>query len=94
DKKVARKPSESCLATRIPFNSEVTLERLKRIEKAEEFIRSIGLSSVRVRDHFPVARIEVPRDEFDQVLGAEDLVSELKRLGYKFVTMDIEGYKA
>ena len=94
DEKVARKPSESCLATRVPFNSEMTLERLKRIEKAEELIRSIGLSSIRVRDHFPVARIEVPRDDFDKVLGADDLVSELKRLGYKFVTMDIEGYRA
>ncbi|MDI6903136.1 MAG: ATP-dependent sacrificial sulfur transferase LarE [Methanocellales archaeon] len=91
DEKVARKPSESCLATRIPFNSEVTLERLKRIEKAEELIRSIGLSLVRVRDHFPVARIEVSRDEFDKVLGAEDLVSELKRLGYKFVIVDVRG---
>ncbi len=93
DEKVARKLSESCLATRIPFNSEVTLERLKRIEKAEELIRSIGLSSIRVRDHFPVARIEVPRDEFDMVLDAEGLAPELKRLGYTFVTMDIEGYR-
>ncbi len=93
DEKVARKLSESCLATRVPFNSEVTPERLKRIQKAEEIIRSIGLSSIRVRDHFPVARIEVPRDEFDMVLDAEGLAPELKRLGYTFVTMDIEGYR-
>ena len=89
DEKVARKPSESCLATRIPFNSEVTLERLKRIEKAEALVKSIGFSSIRVRDHFPVARIEVPRDEFEKMLDAEDLVSALKHLGYKSVTIDV-----
>ncbi|MFC1786978.1 ATP-dependent sacrificial sulfur transferase LarE [Halobacteriota archaeon] len=93
DEKVAIKPSESCLATRVPFNSEVTLERLKRIQKAEDLLKSIGLSSVRVRDHFPVARIEVPRDEFDKILGAEDVILELKHLGYESVTMDVRDEK-
>ncbi len=89
DEKVARKPSYSCLATRIPFNSEVTPKRLERIQKAEELIKSMGLSSIRVRDHFPAARIEVPRDEFDKVSNLGDLISKLKHLGYKSVTMDL-----
>ncbi|NYT00163.1 MAG: ATP-dependent sacrificial sulfur transferase LarE [Methanocellales archaeon] len=89
DQKVARKPSESCLATRIPFNSEVTPERLKRIQQAEELIKSMGLSSIRVRDHFPVAQIEAPRDEFDKVSNLGDLISKLKHLGYESVTMDL-----
>lgn len=93
DEKVARKPSDSCLATRIPFNSEVTLERLKRIEKAEELIKSMGLRSIRVRDHFPVARIESPKDEFDKVSNLGDLISKLKHLGYKYVTMDVRDEK-
>ena len=88
DEKVARKPSDSCLATRIPFNSEVTLERLKRIEKAEELIKSMGLRSIRVRDHFPVARIEAPKDEFNKVSNLGDLISKLKQLGYQSFTMD------
>jgi len=92
DEKVATKPSEPCLATRVPFNSEITPERLKRIKKAE-IVRSIGLSSIRVRDHFPVAKIEVTRDELSKVLSAEDLTPELKRLGYTFVTMGIGGYR-
>ncbi len=89
DENVARKSPDSCLATRIPFNSEITPERLKRIEKAEEIVKSIGLSSIRVRDHFPLAKIEVPRDGFDKMLGAEDLLSELKQLGYKSITIDV-----
>ncbi|MDD2666435.1 MAG: ATP-dependent sacrificial sulfur transferase LarE [Methanocellales archaeon] len=89
DENVARKPSESCLATRIPFNSEITPERLNRIKKAEELAKSMGLSSIRVRDHFPLANIEVPRDEFDKMLGAEDLLSGLKQLGYKSVTLGV-----
>lgn len=88
DEKVARKPSDSCLATRIPFNSEVTPERLKRIQKAEELIKSMGLRSIRVRDHFPVARIEAPKDEFNKVSNLGDLISKLKHLGYQSVTMD------
>ncbi len=89
DENVARKPSESCLATRIPFNSEITPERLKRIKKAEGLAKSMGLGSIRVRDHFPVAKIEAPRDEFDKMLGAEGLLSGLKQLGYKSVTIGV-----
>jgi uncharacterized protein len=89
DENVAGKPSESCLATRIPFNSEITPERLKRIKKAEELVKSLGLSSIRVRDHFPLAKIEVPRDEFDKMPDVEALLSELKQLGYTSVTLDV-----
>lgn len=93
DGNTAKRPSESCLATRIPFNSEITIERLRRIEKAEEFIRSRGLSHVRVRDHFPLARIEVLSDEFDIVVREKNLAPMLKNLGYEFVTLDLEPYK-
>ncbi|HDH41129.1 MAG TPA: ATP-dependent sacrificial sulfur transferase LarE [Candidatus Altiarchaeales archaeon] len=93
DKKIAMKPSETCLATRIPFNSEITLERLRRIDKAEEILRSINLSTVRVRDHFPLARIQVPRNEFNLILDERGLVSRFKDLGYRFVTLDLEGYE-
>jgi len=93
DKKIAMKPSETCLATRIPFNSEITPDRLRRIDKAEEILRSINLSTVRVRDHFPLARIQILRNEFDLILDKRDTVSRFKKLGYKSVTLDLEGYE-
>lgn len=93
DGEVAKRPSESCLATRIPFNSEMTNERLRRIEKAEEKIRSV-LDFIRVRDHFPLARLETDGEEFEKLLAKRDkIVVELKKLGYSYVTMDLEGYK-
>jgi uncharacterized protein len=91
DKKTSLKPSETCLATRIPFNSEITSERLMRIDKAEEILRKLKFSRVRVRDHFPLARIQVREKEFKKILNSRDIVSGFKDLGYEHVTLDLEG---
>ena len=84
----------TCLATRIPFNERITRERLKRIEKAEEVIKRLGVEILRVRDHGDLARIEVGKEERKFVCELSDEITrELKALGYKFVTLDLEGYR-
>ena len=88
------KPENSCLATRIPFDERITIERLKRIEKAEKVVKSLtGIGFVRVRDHGYLARIEVRREDLNRFLrcNIDRVVRSLKDLGYEFVTL--EGYK-
>jgi len=89
------KPANPCLASRIPFGSKITPERLKRIAKAEEFLCSLGFMVVRVRDHGDLARVEVAKSELEKALKlGEEIVENLKRLGYTFVTLDLEGYRS
>ncbi len=91
------KPASPCLATRIPFGESITASRLRRIEKAEEIIRSIlGVKVVRVRDHGNIARIEVEKKDrrlfFDTEM-MDKIAERLKKLGYTYVTLDLEGYR-
>ena len=92
------KPAAACLASRIPFNEQITAEKLQRIEKAETIIREIvPVKQLRVRDHNGLARIEVGEHERDLFFKADimDLVVvRLKRLGFKYVTFDLEGYRS
>lgn len=94
---VRDKPANACLASRIPFHERITREKLKRIGLAEQIVRELtGIRQLRVRDHNGLARIEVKRDERNQLCKVEVLdkiVSRLKRLGFKFVTVDAEGYR-
>jgi len=88
----------ACLASRIPYGEPITVERLKRIEEAEKAVRMLtGARLVRVRDHGYIARIEVGRDErksfFDENVLDRVLV-ELRKLGYKYVTLDLYGYRS
>lgn len=91
------KPSNSCLASRIPHGIPVTLEKLKRIETAESLIKSIfKVKQVRVRDHQDIARIEVGKEEIKEMFDSEkisDVDSKLKQLGFKHVALDLSGYK-
>jgi len=91
------KPSSPCLSTRIPYGHRITKEVLRRIEKAEEFLREIGFHEVRVRDHNSVARIEVEEGEIGLLLTTEKrrLISErFQSLGYRFVSLDLNGYRS
>jgi uncharacterized protein len=92
------KPAAACLASRIPFNEQITVEKLQRIEKAETVIREIvPVKQLRVRDHNGLARIEVGEHERALFLKEDvmDLVAvRLKRLGFKYVTFDLEGYRS
>ncbi|MCG2820361.1 MAG: ATP-dependent sacrificial sulfur transferase LarE [Candidatus Atribacteria bacterium] len=91
------KPSNSCLATRIPYGDEITLEKLKRIEEAEDFIHNLGIKQVRVRYHNDLAKIEV-REE-DMLFSMEEdlrkrIITKLKKLGFIYITLDLQGYRS
>jgi pyridinium-3,5-biscarboxylic acid mononucleotide sulfurtransferase len=89
-------PASACLSSRIPYGSEVTEEKLRMIEDAESVLRSLGFRVFRVRHHDTLARLEIAKDEmaraFEPTVGNR-LVSELRRLGYQHVTIDLQGYR-
>jgi uncharacterized protein len=91
------RPANACLASRFPYGAPLTLEGLARVEAAEQALRSAwGLHHIRVRDHFPVARLEVPPEEIPRLAqpGTRALaVSQLRTLGYRYVTLDLLGYR-
>jgi uncharacterized protein len=87
------KPSFACLSSRIPHGTAVTVEALRRIEAAEAAIKALGFSQVRVRDHGDVARIEVDGEQIERLASHRAAIVEaLQGAGYKFVSLDLEGY--
>ena len=89
-------PASACLSSRIPYLSEVTVEKLRTIEQAEDALRALGFRVCRVRHHDEMARIEIGRDEMARALDAEigtAMVRSLKALGYRYVTLDLQGYR-
>jgi uncharacterized protein len=88
-------PSFACLASRFPYDIQITKNRLNSIEEAEDFIRSLGIKQFRVRFHNEIARIEVKKDDFSHILDkSEIIVKHLKKLGFKYITLDIEGFRS
>jgi uncharacterized protein len=88
-------PSTTCLSSRISYGEEITSEKLKRIEEAESFILSLGFRQVRVRCHKDVARIEVEKEEIKNAISfREEIVRRLKTVGFKYITLDLEGYRS
>jgi len=88
------KPSNACLATRLPYGFEITEKRLAVVEAAEETLRQRGMEGCRVRWHDTVARIEAPRCLFDTILNTQTIINEIKELGFKYVTLDLEGFRS
>jgi uncharacterized protein len=87
------KPSFACLSSRIPHGTEVTVEALRQIEAAEAAIKALGFTQVRVRHHGDVARIEVEPAEISRLVSERARVVEaLRAAGYRFVSLDLEGY--
>ncbi|MBU3916398.1 ATP-dependent sacrificial sulfur transferase LarE [bacterium] len=90
------KPSLACLASRFPYNQHITMDGLKKVEAAEEFLRQKGIRQVRVRYHQDLARIEVSPEErstfFDTDL-MDQVSTALLKIGFKYVTLDMEGYR-
>ena len=95
---VHNKPALACLASRIPFNEKITSEKLIRVDRAEQAVKALtGVKQVRVRDHNGLARIEVAKDErtlFCNLNVQDKVASELRKLGFKFITFDLEGYQS
>ena len=92
------KPATPCLSSRIAYGEEVTPERLEMIDRAEQFLRQAGLRNFRVRYHKgDLARIEAPLAELPRLVEADlrgRLSEEMRRLGFKFVTLDLEGFRS
>jgi len=89
-------PASACLSSRIPYHSEVTPDKLRMIERAEDVLRELGFRVCRVRHHDALARLEIGRDELPRALEPEvreRIVQELRALGYEHVTIDLQGYR-
>ncbi len=87
------KPAMACLASRIPWGSEITMQKLTMIEKAEDLLKSQGYREVRVRHQGELARIELGPDETPNLAELRDIVPPIKALGFLHVALDLEGYK-
>ncbi|SFL55463.1 uncharacterized protein SAMN04487943_102190 [Gracilibacillus orientalis] len=89
------KPSFACLSSRIAYGETITKAKLTKVDKSEAFLKTIGLRQVRVRTHEDIARIEVEPQDMQTLLANHQRVTEkLQSYGYKFVTMDLVGYKS
>ena len=90
------KPSFACLSSRFPYGTEITMERLKRVDKCENTLRDLGFRQFRVRYHGEVARIEVPELELSRLLNVDiknNVLKAFKEEGFTYVTLDLEGYR-
>ena len=90
------KPSYACLASRFPYGEAITPEKLERVERAEAFLRDLGLRQLRVRHQSGTARIEVPPDDIPRLAEGETrerIVARLKQLGFTYVALDLQGYR-
>jgi uncharacterized protein len=90
------KPALACLSSRFPYGTSISPDKLEQVGAAEQFLKEKGFLQVRVRHHDHTARIEIEQAElsrfFNETLITE-VVAELKRIGYKYVTLDLEGYR-
>ena len=91
----AEKPAAACLASRIPYGTPVTLDRLTSVEGAEFTLKQMGFPELRVRHYEEIARLEVPVESFDRVLvHREAIVSAIQQAGFRYVTLDLEGLRS
>lgn len=88
------KPQLACLSSRLPYGVKITAQALRRIEKAEREIRALGFRQVRVRHYDGLCRIEALKNDIPRLLNKRtQIVGKLKKLGYNYVTVDLEGYR-
>jgi len=89
------KPAFACLSSRVPYGTPITREVVSQVGRAEESLRALGLSVLRLRHHGDVARLEVGPEEFARVAGGlrEEVVRRVKAAGYAYVALDLQGYR-
>lgn len=91
----ADRPAAPCLATRLPYGTHITYELLQRIEAGEEFLRELGYYNVRLRIHGDIARIEVDAKDLSGIIEQKEIITErLKKLDFKYITVDLEGFRS
>jgi uncharacterized protein len=89
------KPAAACLASRVPYGTEVTVPILSRVERAEAALHRLGLAQCRVRHYGDTARIEVDLDQLQRVVdGRDEVVAGVRSAGYRYVTLDLEGFRS
>lgn len=91
------KPSFACLASRFPYGKEITMDGLKRVGEAEDFLFGLGFKQVRVRHYGNLARIEIFQEEMTRLMEVslrERVVNHLKGIGYTYVTLDLQGFRS
>jgi uncharacterized protein len=91
------KPASACLSSRIEYGRPVTREALEVVERGEEAIRALGFRQFRVRHHGDIVRIEIAKEELSRALSpamAGQFTAIFKQLGFKFVTLDLEGFRS
>jgi len=94
---IADKPASPCLSSRVQYGESITPEKLARIDRAETLLRSLGFRECRVRHHDDLARVEVPVAEIDRLLQPalrEQIERGLRDLGYRYVTLDLRGFRS
>ncbi|MCX5722910.1 MAG: TIGR00268 family protein, partial [Nitrospirae bacterium] len=90
------KPAAACLSSRIPRGIPITIDKLRRVEQAEDILQAEGFRQVRVREHGEVARIEIGAEEFSRLNQSElraHISARLRQVGFRFVCVDLEGYR-
>jgi uncharacterized protein len=90
------RPASACLSSRIPYGTPVTAQTIKTVEDGEESLKALGFRQFRVRFHGELVRIEIAREELPRALNLEiagKLTAIFKPLGFKYVTLDLEGYR-
>ena len=91
------KPAQACLSSRVAYGIKITDSILRNISLAEEYVKSFGIKQVRVRHHGNLARIEVPQHQIPILMDRdnnENITERLKRLGYVYVTVDLQGFRS
>lgn len=89
------KPAYACLASRIPYGREITPEALARIDRGELFLAGLGFTQLRLRDHYPVARIEVAPEELERAWeNRKEITAHLHQIGFPYVTLDLDGFRS
>ncbi|MFP7736273.1 ATP-dependent sacrificial sulfur transferase LarE [Priestia aryabhattai] len=89
------KPSFACLSSRIAYGEYITKEKLTKVERAEAYLKELGIGQVRVRTHQDVARIEVEPHKMNAIMENHKMITrKLKALGYKYITLDLTGYQS
>ena len=97
DLRVWDKPASACLSSRIEYGRPVTADALQVVERGEDALRALGFRQFRVRHHGDIVRIEIAREELPRALSSEmadQFTSIFKNLGFKFVTLDLEGFRS
>lgn len=92
---VADRPSSPCLATRLPYGAEIDLTLLEKVDRGEEYLRSLGFGDVRLRVHGTILRLEINPADFPRILEKrEEMLLNLREVGCPYITLDIEGFRS